>query len=72
MIKLATKILEYTALTDTKTKRTLPDNTDHIHDYKVDTNGDGYTTFTSNNADNHIHKIVNFKVQLAKGHTHEI
>ena len=43
----------------------------HHHEYKLDANGDGSTSFTLN-GEEHQHVIKSNKVMSSKGHTHEL
>ncbi len=45
---------------------------EHYHKYKVDEEGNGKTTTTENGEDDHEHEIVEWEVQEAHEHTHEL
>ena len=46
-------------------------NEDHYHTIEVDKNGNGVTTYSSHNS-HHYHRVVNYRIEEAKGHNHEI
>jgi len=51
--------------------RVTSKNAGHHHEYRVDANGNGATSFT-HDADEHQHAIKDNKVIKSEGHTHEL
>jgi hypothetical protein len=67
-MKLSNKINE---LIQQDTEQSTSTDNGHAHEYDVDNQGNGSTTFTIA-GEEHQHKISNFKVMSKLGHTHEI
>ena len=51
--------------------RTTSKDNDHYHEYRVDAEGNGVTTFTHGTED-HQHSIKGNKVSSSNGHSHTI
>lgn len=50
---------------------TKKDQTGHMHEVAVNSDGDGKTVTTSSGPE-HVHKIFQWMIQPAKGHTHNM
>jgi len=66
------KIEELISEGESFTVETKKDQTGHLHKGKVNTDGDGATTTTIRSGPEHTHKIFQWLVQPAKGHTHNL
>jgi hypothetical protein len=64
------KFLNY--ITETDNYKTKKDQTGHLHEARVNADGDGATLSTEGNAEDHIHKIFQWIVQPAHGHIHNL
>jgi len=51
---------------------TSKDQTEHSHNGEVDADGDGKTTTCESCSEEHVHKIFQWLVQPAEGHTHNL
>jgi hypothetical protein len=58
-------------LNENFTYKTEKDGTGHTHDLSLDADGSGETTST-NNGDDHRHRVFEWMVQPAHGHIHNI
>lgn len=63
------KIKDY--LLESMSLKTRKDQTGHVHNLKVNADGDGKTTSTSKDFD-HVHTIFQWMIQPDSGHIHNL
>jgi hypothetical protein len=75
-MKLTERLNKTLNLTEGIKQQDTEDHTDsvneHTHEFTIDADGNGSTTFTYGEGKKHVHEIKKFKVQNTNNHTHNI